>query len=119
MIDKEVIYNSEYLVIVPSTLKYLVKAFEYTYGNVLVFDDLENVEKQIKIISKSNYNQVILVDYIPEYKSIISILKNRCILKVIFTKALVTLYDSLKYNNFNELIKLYIQKIIYKIGFIY
>ena len=41
MIDKEVIYNSEYLVIVPSTLRHLAKAFEYTYGNVLVFDDLE------------------------------------------------------------------------------
>ena len=118
MIDKEVIYNSEYLVIVPSTLRHLAKAFEYTYGNVLVFDDLENVEKQIKIISKSNYNQVILVDYIPEYKSIISILKNRCILKVIFTKALGTLYDSLTYNNFNEVIKLYNQKIIKKVGFI-
>ena len=110
MIDKNIIYNDEYLVVLPSTLSYLLEPLEYTYGKVFLFDALESVDKQVKIISQSNYKQIILVDYIPEYKSIISSIKDKSIYKVIFTKSLGLFYDQLIYKNFNEIIKMYDKK---------
>ena len=118
MIDKKIIYNDEYLVVLPSTMSYLLEPLEYTFGKVYLFDILESIDKQVKEISQSNYKQIILVDYIPEYKSIISTIKDRCIYKVIFTSSLGSFYDSLVYKNFNEIIKMYDKKIINKVGFI-
>ncbi len=118
MIDKDIVYNDEYLVILPSTTSYLLEAFQYTYGNVLLFDDLESIDKQVKIINKNNFKQIIFVDFIPEYKSIIASIKDRCKYKVIFTKSLGSFYDQKIYKSFNEIIKLYNKKVISKVGFI-
>ena len=118
MIDKELIYNDEFIVVLPTELGYLKDAFEYTYGNVLLFDTLDPIDKQVDIIKKSIFKQIILVDYVKEYKNIISSLKNRSNIKVIFTKSLGSFSNSVIYANFSEIIKLYDKKIISKVGFL-
>lgn len=118
MIDKSIIYNDEYLVVLSSTSSHLQKALEYTYGNVFILDELEKVDKQVEIIRKSNFKQIIFVDYIPEYKNVISKLQGRSIFKIIYTQSLGAFSDTLIYKSFEEMLKLYNQKVISKIGFV-
>lgn len=118
MIDKSIIYNDEYLVVLSSTSSHLQKALEYTYGNVFILDELEKVDKQVEVIRKSNFKQIIFVDYIPEYKNVISKLQGRSIFKIIYTQSLGAFSDTLIYKSFEEMLKLYNQKVISKIGFV-
>lgn len=117
MIDKELIYNDEYAVVLSSLDKELLSSFEYTFGNVLFIDLFENISEQIKPIINSNYKQLIFVNYYPEYEGIISQLNNRCEIKVIFTKSLGAFSSLSIYNSFNGVLKLYEDKKITKIGF--
>lgn len=118
MIDKELIYNNEPLIILSSFDKELLKAFEYTYGNVFMLDLFDNINVQVKQIKKSNFNQIIFVDYYPEYDGIISQYYKKKDIKIIFTKSLGAFSNLSIYNSFKGVIRLFEEKKISKVGFI-
>ena len=72
MIDNEIIYNKEYLVILPVIDSNLKEEFEYTFKNVFLFNEKKDSVKQIKTIKKSHFKQIIFVDYCVQYKEIIN-----------------------------------------------
>ena len=118
MIDNELIYNKEYLVILPMICSNMKEQFEYSFGNVFLFNDKKDVQKQINIIKKSNFKQVILVDYHVQYKEIINSLPEKQIYKMIFTKSLGAFSNEKNYDLFNGLIELVNDYNIKKVGFL-
>ncbi len=118
MIDRELIYNDEQLVILPTLQKELLSAFEYTYKNVLLLDLFGNLSEQIKFIKNSNFKQIILVDYYPEYEGIIYQFQGNRKIKIFFTKSLGAFSNESIYIQFKDSVKLLEQNKICKIGFI-
>ena len=116
MIDKDLIYNDEYLIILPKS--YEKEAYEYTYGNVFVFDEKNSAQEQINIIKKSNFRQIIFVDYLSQYNEIIRCLGNNKVYKIIFTKSLGALSSEYNYSLFNSTIGMFNENKMSKIGFI-
>ena len=108
MIKKEWIYNDECLVILPSYHEDKLEAFEYSFKNVMILDFKDGVRDQIDIICNNNFKQLIFVDYMLEYNEMISYLKKKHIIKIIFTKALGALpneFNTIIYNGVMSLIK--------------
>ena len=118
MIDRELIYNDEQLVILPTLQKELLSAFEYTYKNVLLLDLFGNLSEQINFIKNSNFKQIILVDYYPEYEGIIYQFQGNRKIKIFFTKSLGAFSNESTYIQFKDSVKLLEQNKICKIGFI-
>jgi glycosyltransferase involved in cell wall biosynthesis len=118
MIDNEVIYNKEYLIILPISCLNLKEQFVYSFENVFVFNDSKNINKQINIIKKSHFNQIIFVDYCVQYKEIISSLEESQIYKIIFTKSLGSLSNNSNYEMFSGVLDLIDNYNVKNVGFL-
>lgn len=118
MIDSKLIYNKNYIVILPMICADMKEQFEYSFGNVFLFNDKKDVQKQINILKKSHFNQVILVDYYVQYKEIISSLRENQVYKMIFTKSLGSLSNEKNYDLFNGVLELVNDYNIKKVGFL-
>ena len=118
MIDNDFIYNDEYIVILPKYDDKYLSAFEYTFKNIFVFDDKKSINKQINIIKKSNYKQIIFVDYLTNYTEVIRALGKGKIYKIIFTKSLGSLSSEKHYIIFNSVMNLFNEYKMSKLGFI-
>jgi len=118
MIDNDFIYNDEYIVILPKYDDKYLSAFEYTFKNIFVFDDRKSINKQINIIKKSNYKQIIFVDYLTNYTEVIRTLGKGKIYKIIFTKSLGSLSNEKHYIIFNSVMNLFNEYKMSKLGFI-
>ncbi len=119
MIEKnlDIIYNKEYLVIVPTMSKELFDGFNYTFHNTILMENtLEDEEKTIEFINKNNFKQLIFVDYQVEYEHIISNLNKSHIIKFIFTKDIASISDSFLYSVFTKIYSLYEKGVISKLG---
>ena len=118
MIDNEFIYNDEYLLILPKDDERYLSSFEYTFKNIFVFDDKKDIKKQIEIIKNNNFQQIIFVDYLPQYQEIINSLGKNKKYKIIFTKSLGSLSNEKHYIIFNSVMNLFNEFKMSKIGFI-
>ena len=118
MIDKELIYNNEYIVILPKIESYLKDAFEYTFKNVYILDDKQDLKKHINIINNGNYRQIIFVDFLVQYTDIIKNYYEDKKYKIIFTKSLGSLSNEYNYLLFNSCMDLIKDFSIEKIGFL-
>ncbi len=118
MIDKELIYNNEYIVILPWIETNLKESFEHTFNNVYVLDDRYSLKKHIDIINNGNYKQIIFVDFLSQYMDIIKYYNEEKKYKVIFTKSLGSLSSENNYLLFNSCMNLLKDFSIEKIGFL-
>ena len=118
MIDNEIIYNKEYLVILPVIDSNLKEEFEYTFKNVFLFNEKKDSVKQIKTIKKSHFKQIIFVDYCVQYKEIINNLEENQIYKIIFTKDLGAFSEEKNYDLFSNIMSLIEDYNIKKVGFL-
>ena len=91
----DIIYNKKYLVIVPKACEDLLDAFEYSFGNtILMNNNIDGINFMIDFINSNNFEQLIFVDYLLEYETIIKSLNRKHEIKIIFTKKLGALSDS-------------------------
>lgn len=121
MIEKslDLIYNKDYLVIVPEIDKLYIDALDYSIGNVISISD--NIDDTIFItnfINQNNFKRIIFVDYRYAYEEIISSMKEEIEILCIFTKSLGALSDEKNLNMFNNIFKMFKDGIISKIGFL-
>ena len=121
MINKnlDIIYNKKYLIIIPDSEKYLYADFEYTLQNTLVMkNNIDDINFFIKFINQNSILKIIFVDYQIEYEEVINNLKKSHEIDFIFTKALGALSDPHIYHMFNNIYKLYKDKVITKLAFL-
>lgn len=117
--DLDIIYNLEYLVIVPKMTKDLYENIHETFENTILIDNnVEDLNFIIDFINKNNFRQLIFVDFQEEYTQIINGLNNSHEIKFIYTGSLGALSDPFKFYIFNGLYKFYSGKIASSIGFI-
>ena len=117
--NKDIIYNKEYLVIVPKIEDIYIEAFSYSFKNTIVIDnDVDEVKKITDFINNNNFKKLIFVDYRVEYEEIINNLDDEYDISLIFTKSLGALSDEYILYLFNNLYRMYKDKIANKIGFL-
>ena len=117
--NKDIIYNKEYLVIVPKIEDIYIEAFSYSFKNTIVIDnDVDEVKKITDFINNNNFKKLIFVDYRVEYEEIINNLDDEYDISLIFTKSLGALSDAYILYLFNNLYRIYKDKIANKIGFL-
>lgn len=117
--DLDIIYNKEYLVIVPKMTEHLLDAFQYSFGNVILMNNsVEEIRNVTEFINKNNFKQLILVDYQLEYEEVINNLIRQHDIKIIFTKSLGSLCEEFSTYVFNSIHRLYENGIASKIGFL-
>ena len=84
--DLDIIYNLEYLVIVPKMTKDLYENIHETFENTILIDNnVEDLNFIIDFINKNNFRQLIFVDFQEEYTQIINGLNNSHEIKFIYT----------------------------------
>lgn len=108
-VDLNTLYNLKYVTILPKFDKRLYSIIEETIGNVIVIEtgDFAKIEEIITFLNKNNIEEIIFIDYLDEYKSILSLAKKEYKVKFIFTPNIGKLSDALWLYKFNEMIKLY------------
>lgn len=115
----DIIYNKKYLVIVPKNTEELLNGFEYSFGNTIVLNNnTESMNFMIDFINSNNFEQLIFVDYLIEYETIIKSLNQKHEMKIIFTKMLESLSDSYISTIFYGMINLCKNNNFSKIGFL-
>ena len=103
----DIIYNETHLVIVPAAKKEMLKAFEYSFKNVVLFDNnIEEMYLLIKFINKNNFKQLIFVNYQLEYEQIIDKVLEKHEISFIFTESLASFSDQYIYHNFKKIYEL-------------
>ena len=116
--NDDVLYNKNYLLIVPTTRKQYFEYLNYSFGNVVLFNGIKDLENIIKFIDKNNFKQLIFVDYMLEYLEIINSVKNKHVYKILFTYSLGGFSNNVIYSAFKNIIDLYNNKKIDSIGFL-
>lgn len=121
MIEKslDIIYNKDYLVIVPEIEKIYIEALKYSLGNILLLND--NIDDTIfvtEFINNNNFRRIIFVDYRYPYEEIMSNIREEIEYMCIFTKSLGALSEPKNLDMFNNIFKMYKDGIISKVGFI-
>lgn len=109
--DFDIIYNLNYIVIVPKTYENLFASLDYTFGNAIIMEENANdVDSLITFINNCNIKDIIFVNYTPLYNLIMNETKDEHNYKVILTKTLGSLSNPDNYNIFENIIKLYQSK---------
>lgn len=117
--NKDIIYNKEYLVVVPKIDELYIEGFSYSFKNTIVMEnDVEEINKITNFINNNNFKKLIFVDYKVEYEEIINNLNDNHDISMIFTKSLGALSDAYILYLFNNLFRMYKEKIVNKIGFL-
>ena len=117
--NKDIIYNKEYLVVVPKIDELYIEGFSYSFKNTIVMEnDVEEIKKITNFINNNNFKKLIFVDYKVEYEEIINNLNDNHDISMIFTKSLGALSDAYILYLFNNLFRMYKEKIVNKIGFL-
>ena len=115
----DVNYNLDYLVVVPGKDSALFEAFEYTFGNVLSFNNtVDDMEFLMHFLRKNTVGQIIFVDYYLEYDEIINTLVDEIKIKFIFTGSLGELSDEERLYDLNQICDKYDCGAINEIGFL-
>ena len=115
----DIIYNKNYLVIVPKMTENLLDSFAYSFGNtVLMNNDNNTISRMANFINKNNFKQIILVDYQTEYEELISRLTKKHTIKSICTQALGALSSSFILTTFNGIYKMYENDKVESIAFL-
>lgn len=115
----DIIYNLEYLVIVPKMTKDLYEGINNTFGNsILINNNVEDLNFIINFINKNNFRQLVFIDFQEEYTQIINGLNSNHEIKFIYTGSLASLSDPFRLYTFNGVHKFYENKIASSIGFV-
>ena len=120
MINKNsnIIYNKKYVVILPTMSISYKEALEYSLGNVVIFDNTNDLNSTIDFINRNNFNQIILVDYQLEYDDILKSLKKEHEIKIIYTKSMGAFSDPFIYSIFKSIMELKEKFNVNKIAFL-
>ena len=117
--NKDIIYNKEYLVIIPKIEDVYIDAFSYSFKNTIVMEnDADEVKRITSFINNNNFKKLIFVDYRVEYEEILNNLDDEYDVSLIFTRSLGALSDAYILYLFNNLYKMYNDKVANKIGFL-
>lgn len=81
-------------------------------------NNIDDINFFIKFINQNSILKIIFVDYQIEYEEVINNLKKSHKIDFIFTKALWALSDPHIYHMFNNIYKLYKDKVITKLAFL-
>ncbi len=118
MLNNNYIYNEKYIVIVPNMSVDYLEGIKFSFGNTILFDNSKDTNYIINFINKSNFNQVIFIDYQLEYHDIIKGIKGNHDIKIIFTGAMGAFSNSFTYSIFKGILDMYEKYDIDKIGFL-
>lgn len=117
--SSDVNYNLDYLIILPVKDRYLVDAFLYTFGNVVIFENsVDGVESLTNFLRKNIVGKLIFVDYYAEYDEIINTLVEEHEIEFLFTKYLGELSNIFLLQEFNVICDKYDNKMIDGIAFL-
>ena len=116
--NDDILYNKNYLVIIDNSNKEYLKSIEYSFGNVIIFDEKKDLNNIIKFINNNNFRQLIFVDYNFEYENIINSIKHKKICKFLITYSLGGFSNDKTYSNFKSIIELYKNNKIQSLGFL-
>ncbi len=116
--NDDVIHNKNYLLIIPTISKQYFKYLNYSFNNIILFNNKKDLESIINFINNNNFKQLIFVDYVPEYLDIINSIKNKHIYKILFTYSLGGFSNKSIYSDFKNIMHLYNTNKINSIGFI-
>ncbi len=117
--SNDIIYNEDYLVLVPTISKDLYESFSYTFNNTLLINnDMDDVEFYTEFINKNNFKEIVFVDYQVEYEQILNNLLSKHKVKFIFTKTLGSLSNELYYSFYINIIRLIDEGVIDKLAVI-
>lgn len=102
----DIIYNKNYIVVVPSASESLYEGFKYTFKNtVLMKADVKSTEQTLKLLQDSNFKRIILVDHALEYKKILFKYKLANEIDFIYTGSLGGLAKPNEYEAFKSVIE--------------
>lgn len=115
--NTDIIYNEKHLVIVPASKKELLKAFDNSFKNVVFLDNnIEDTYLLINFINRSNFKQLVFVDYEIDYEQIIDKISQEHEISFIFTESLASFSDSYIYGNFKKIYDLCKKKDVSKLA---
>lgn len=104
----DIIYNKQYVVILPTTAKNLLDGFNYSFGNTIVMGNTKkDYDQTLAFLSKNNFKRIILVDYKIEYEKIVSKFKEEHEFDFIYTGSLGSLSNDYEYNSLKNTLKQY------------
>lgn len=117
-LEKDYIYNLDYVVCLPKNAMGRFETFNYSFGNIFIFEPSKyGVEKFLSFFKKNNIKSIIFVNYYLEYRLVINNLDSSTKIDFIFAHSISSLSD---YNNLAEyygIIELFSKKIINKLAF--
>ncbi|MDO4963599.1 MAG: glycosyltransferase, partial [bacterium] len=112
-----IIYNLNYLIVLPRQNKELLDVFNYNFKNVYYVDDFNrDIENLKKVLQTSNIKKIIFVNYILEFNDIISSFDGEK--DIIFTYSIDELSINDIYDSYLKIYDLHIKKQIKKLGFL-
>lgn len=118
-LEKEYIYNLEYVVCLPTSAKDYLESFEYSFGNVVIINNnIEDIKKINYLMKKSNIKAIIFVNYYLEYNHIINNLDSNIIIYFVFTHSISSLSDYTNSLEYYGIMDLYNRNIINKLAFL-
>lgn len=110
MLEKnlDIIYNLDYIVVVPPSSFDILEGFTYSMGNVFSIDKvIDDIELLKQFIMQNNIRKVIFVDYLAEFKDVINAISNEIEVEFIYSKPLASLSDSFYLVMFQSIFSLY------------
>lgn len=117
MINEDLIYNLDYITVVPSNCKFS-ELIKYSIGNVITFSSVDDIEKIVDFTIKNNVKRIIFTDYLIEYDEIIKKLNENILLDFIFTNKASSFSDYNIINMYNSVVSLLKKQKINKLAFI-
>lgn len=110
MLEKnlDIIYNKQFLVIVPQMSINLFDSFKYSFGNcVLMTTDVDDKLRMINFVNKNNFSKIIFVNYQLEYEEIIKSLNKKTKYDFIFTESMAEFSNEFIYSVYKNVYKLF------------
>ena len=117
MINEELIYNLDYITIVPNNSDYL-ELIKYSIKNVITFSSESDIQKIMNFTSKNSVKEIIFVDYLTEYDEIIKNIDKNILINFVFTYKASSFSDYNIINMYNSIVSLLNNQKINKLAFI-
>lgn len=115
----DLIYNLDYIVIVPSAERSVFDGLEFSFGNIISFDgSIESTELLIGFLKKNTVKQLVFVDYCDVYEEIINSSNEERVIKFIFTHFLGELSDKTINGSHERIVGLYERGVVDEIGYL-
>lgn len=117
MINEELIYNLDYITIVPNNSDYL-ELIKYSIKNVITFSKESDIQRIMNFTLVNSVKKIIFVDYLTEYDEIIKNIDKNILIDFVFTHKVSSFSDYNIINMYNSIVSLLNTKKINKLAFL-